>query len=505
MLSLTSLLVLALGACGDSKPEGDGGSGGEGRSSASVTASPDPGGDADPDVDSDTDADTDTDSDTGTAAGTTVPSGSITSTCVINANPLRYDCTVTADPPQAVTIATKRTDGLGPTRYFTSDLVASEHTIQVIYLAPETEYAMDATFAAQPGGPLAANVVTSGTPPTDVGSWIEGEGASTVGLIGTENPCDSNAKAVIYDGETGSLVWYQQLDFGGALGILDMVRFTDEGTIIGETNGSIVEVDIYGNDLARFDVSYPGCCSLNHDIMKWDGNYYSQYQRIEDGLTLDNIVVIDMLGVEQYQWEPELFLPIPEGAFGDFLHTNTEWVDDNGDLHLSWLNQNSVGKFVGDRDAPDWGERIWIIQGGESELGNDIALDWSLVGGADGFGLQHNFHGTRDGRYMLLDNANGRALVISVDEATMTGTVDAAYETNENACGAQGTAMDLWNGNAIVACSTAFLREYDGATGDLVWQGEVECRNGGGGGLFGGIVPARWYPLDGWHEDSVTR
>jgi hypothetical protein len=321
-----------------------------------------------------------------------------------------------------------------------------------------------------------------------------------MGLIGTEHPCNDDAVAVIFDTSTGDLVWYQDVDPGGSLGMLDMVRFTDEMTIIGESEGTIVEVDLMGNDLTRFSTSYGGCCGLNHDVFKApDGTYWSQYQQQTGLLTLDNIVVLDAAGVEQYEWRPADHLAIPAGARGDWLHTNSEYVDANGDFYLSWLTRNSIAKFEGDRTAPNWGERIWIMTGNglAGQLGNDITVDWSGVPGDDGFGGQHNAHLRRDGRLMFLDNDNGRGVVMTVDEVAMTATVDAVYETRENSCGAQGTAADTRAGNAVVACASEWVREYDLATASQIWEAELHCFNGGGGGWTSNAA-TRWYPLDGW-------
>lgn len=278
-----------------------------------------------------------------------------------------------------------------------------------------------------------------------------------------------------------------------------MVRFTDAGTIVGETDGNVVEVDLMGRDVARFPVDYPGCCSLNHDIFVDDGVYLSQYQAQSGGLTLDNIVWLDPLGVELFRWEAAEFLPVPQDAFGDWLHTNSESTDANGDLLLSWLTRDAVGKFVGDRSDPAWGQRVWVMTGDGSDgpLGNDLTVDWSAVDGPDDFAGQHNFHPRHDGRLMLLDNAHGRALVFTVDDAAGTATVDAAYPTHESQCTFQGTAMDGANGNALVACVSPWLREYDGVTGALSWEAEVSCRSGEGGGFSAG-ASVRWYPLDTW-------
>src|SRR5205085_282718 len=118
------------------------------------------------------------------------------------------------------------------------------------------------------------------------------------------------------------------------------------------------------------------------------------------------VVVLDAVGTELYTWLPQDHLTIPPGADGDYLHTNSEYVDSNGDFYLSWLNQDSLGKFEGDRASPDWGDPIWLMAGNgrPNDLGNDMTIDWSQVGGPDEFGGQHNAHLRHDGRLMFLDN-----------------------------------------------------------------------------------------------------
>jgi len=95
---------------------------------------------------------------------------------------------------------------------------------------------------------------------------------------------------------------------------------------------------------------------------------------------------------------------------------------------------------------------------------------------------------------MLMDNDSGRGLVMTVDDASLTATVDAEFGTHEAQCFAQGTAMDTPNGNAVVACATPWVREYD-TTGSLLWEAEIQCANNGGGGWTPGSA-TRWYPID---------
>jgi hypothetical protein len=158
-----------------------------------------------------------------------------------------------------------------------------------------------------------------------------------------------------------------------------------------------------------------------------------------------------------------------------------------------------VGKINGDFSSPDFGQPYWILAGDDpAGLGSTVRMDWSSFGGPDGFSNQHNFHPTRDGKYMLLDNDHGRVVRFTLDELAGTATLDGVFSTAEGSCGAQGTAQDTVDGNVIAACNTDMVREYDGLTGAMLWEGEVRCANGGAPGFFGGVTAARWYPISGW-------
>lgn len=416
--------------------------------------------------------------------------------CTPTANALRQSCSVTIDPPQAVGVSVQRADGAGPARIFESPDALGTHDVGVYLLAPDADYTVEATATAWPDERAGAASFATGVPPKAVGSWLVPMGVPSFAHVGTENPCAQDAVAVIYDTATGELVWYEELDPEGNLGVLDMVRFTDERTVLGETDGHIVEVDRMGADVQRFAVDYPVGFGMHHDVFKKDGITYGLIQDWRGELLLDVLVLLDDAGAELARWHPRDHLPIPADATGDWLHTNTVWVEDNGDFLLSFLAQRAIGAFVGDPDSPDFGRRKWIASGAPEPgpLGSDIALDWSYVPGRDSFLWQHNLNRRADGRLQMLDNMHGRALVFDIDAAAGVGHVDSVYPTVEPACGAQGTAQG-GDGDLLVACSQDTVRAYDVQTAEPVWQARVECRMGSGPL---GPSAARWYPLDGW-------
>jgi len=412
--------------------------------------------------------------------------------CTSTENLLRFRCTVEVEPDAAVELSWHEQSGEGPVRTRASE-PASPHEFAVDLLAFETSYRVEARTAS--GAESTTTLTTGGAPFASLESHVVTvEGTATMGLLGAELPCGNAAVVVVYDTDSGELVWYQNLDPDGSLGPWHMHRFTDRGTVLGETGGRVVEVDRMGNTLVDFSHAYPGCCGgLNHDIFDWNGFYVSQYQEVDRSLTLDNIVALDATGREVTEWRPADWMPIPDDASGDYLHANSEFVDGAGDLYVSWFARDSIIKIAGDPSVPSWGEPIWIL-GGNGDVppfGNDLTVDWGDVTPTR-FGDQHNAHLRHDGRLMFLDNINGRALVMTVDDATLTATVDATYPTREPRCGAQGTAMDTRSGNAVVACSTSFVREFDGSSAELLWEGRVECPDGGR------VSVSRWYPLDHW-------
>jgi hypothetical protein len=425
-------------------------------------------------------------------------------TCAPTQNALRFQCTVEVEPAQPVELTFARQDGLSVTRTVSSDAVATSHVLPLYFMAPTRDYDVTAWATAWPGQVVTTSV-TTGAPLVE--SSLAIEGTSTMGMIGTHFPCSSLAVAVVYDTATGDLLWYQLMDQGGQLGSLDMVQFTDDFTVLAESQGDVIEVDLMGTDILRLDalddafgVTADGAFgNFHHDIAKHDGVYAVFYQEYYGGSgwnadILDTVILFDGTGTELTRWYPIDHLPLPDDWGGDFLHTNTIFFDDNGDILLSWLGQSTIAKIEGDWTQPDFGTPIWTLAGGQGEVGNTITTDWSAIEGPSTFREQHSLIERPDGRLQLLDNANGRGLVISIDEATATATVDATYPTREDRCGPQGTSRSTLGGNAVVGCSGDWVREYDAGTGSMIWEAGVQCPTSGG--FREGA--SRWYPLDGW-------
>jgi hypothetical protein len=442
----------------------------------------------------DTDTEPPVDTDTTDTDLPTDPS-TISAVCAPLVNTLRFSCTVTVDPPQAVQLTYSKADGTGPERVLTSDLVEPVHELVVYFLEPDTDYEVVAAATATPDELTYTTSLLSGIPPAGYRSQLVVDGVSSVPMIGTHLPCNSDAVAVIYSTVSGSLLWYEELESSGMLGFLDMIQFTEDHTVLGETGAAVVEVDLHGQELFRLDNGFDYDVYLHHDIFKRNGLYYLLYQEpFGPGQpVLDSFLVLDALGAEVAHWRSVDHLAIPGSATGDWMHTNTIYVDEDGDIFLSLLGQDSILRIEGtDPLGPDWGSHTWTLGGSAAGagLGQDFVVDWSLVDGANDFGDQHSALIRADGRLMFLDNNDGRGLVMTLDETLMTATVDEAWQTVENGCGPQGTARDSLAGNSFVGCSGENMREYS-PTGGLVWEAEADC----GAGF---VSVARFYPLEGW-------
>jgi hypothetical protein len=479
-----TFITLVLVGCSSSDGEDDDGSTTPGPEDTDTTP-----------LDTDTTGgDTDTD--------TTPPTGAtLDVSCAATPNALRFLCTVTVDPPQPVELTFVRTDGLSAARTVEGPDVAGTHELGLYFMAPGQDYDVIVVPTAFPEV-VATTTVTTGTVPPAVASSLDVTGTSTMEFIGTHDPCDSDAIGVVYDASTGQMVWYQLFEPGGTFGANDMLIFTDDHTVLGESVGSIIEVDLMGNDVVRlpdlatdFGIPVGGLFgNFHHDIHKRNGIYYVIAQEDFGGNdVLDQLILFDATGAELGRWHARDHLDLPANWSGDFLHTNAVYADTNGDIIVSMLSQTLIAKLDGDLASPTFGDPYWLLDGrpGAGDLAGTLTTDFGAVGPPGYFDNQHSVFVRDDGRLELLDDGAGRALVISIDEVASTATVDAEYETAENTCTVQGTARETVAGNPVVACLGDTVREYDVTTGQLVWSATVQCGGGGGGS-------SRFYPLSGW-------
>jgi hypothetical protein len=416
------------------------------------------------------------------------PEGSATieASCEPTDNALRQRCSVTVDPPGAFSIRYGPADGASPER----EVESSSAEVQLSILRPETEY--DFVVRALDGSVERSGSFRTDPLPPGLGSWLTVTGQSSVPLLGTEIPCSEEAYGVIYDTATGELVWYELLDEDGKLTPMDMIQFTEDHTVLGETSGRVVEVDLSGEVLLELVQGEDFQDELHHDLFKRDGRIYALRMLGGGGPPepgsepmFDGFYVFDAAtGALVDEWDGPSSLPIPDDAEGDWMHTNTIWVDEGGDIYLSLYSQNSVLQLAAD------GTLQWVLAGEEpAGLGNDYTLDWGSTP-RTGFVQQHAVSRLPDGTLVLLDNAHGRALTWSLDEEARTATLLAEYPAGEPMCGPQGTAAVTSSGNILVGCLSGMLQEYT-PQGSVAWTASVR-------GCADRPIAARYYPLEGW-------
>ena len=446
--------------------------------------------------DTDTDTDIDTDTPPPDSSAPVIPA-TLEASCEPTGNALRFACQVTVDPPQPVQIRFFPTDGgagEADERIHGSDEALGEHEIGLYLMAQHRDY----TWVAEtldPGDPVVTGEVLTGgygeSPPR-----ISIEGASSVRYVGTHQPCDNTATALIFDTVTGEVVWYERVDAAGTIGFFDMVQFTEDRTILAETGPSIVEVDLTGAPVLKLQRFEDYDDYIHHDLFKRNGHIYVITQEsismdpYTGGLTLDGFVVFDPEGKEVARWSAFGYLDIPYTAVGDWMHTNTIWVDEAGDVFLSSWSQDSILKIAGDWTDPAFGRLRWAFAGlGAAGFGSDIAADYSAVSDPS-FRDQHNVAFSPQGHLSMLDNGHGRALVIDVNQPALTAKAVGEYPAGEPACGPQGTTSVTSNNHVFVGCSGEHLYEYQPGGGEI-WHAEARCAE-----ARASVI--RWYPLEGW-------
>lgn len=339
--------------------------------------------------------------------------------CEPTDNPLRYGCTVHVTPARAVEVTFHRTDGLSVERTVHS-ASASDHTVPIYLLAPEREYEL----TARAGGAEVTTTFTTAAVPQGVDVHLEATGVSGIQWIGSKNPCNGAATAVIFDASTGEIVWYDNLVSPGNFSKLDMFRFTPDGTVLGETGEDIVEIDMMGNEIAHLvgirtllgagDTFW----GLHHDVFSRNGLYYVMYHRSYPGHgasdLLDVVTLLDATGTVVTEFDPIEHVELAAGWFGDWLHTNSIWVDENQDMILSWAARDAVAKIEGDPASPDFGDVLWVMDSKNPDTFGSappIGVDWGPA--TEGFANEHDMGFTPDGRLSLLDNGHGRGMVIT--------------------------------------------------------------------------------------------
>jgi len=182
---------------------------------------------------------------------------------------------------------------------------------------------------------------------------------------------------------------------------------------------------------------------------------------VEDGVVLEVDVAsgdvlhewhsLDHVGVD------ETYAALTPGAF-DYFHLNSVALDDDANLLVSARNTWTLYKI--DRVT---GEVVWRLGGKKSDF---------TMGTATTFEWQHHARRLADGRLSVFDDAatpaeetQSRALLLSVDEAAKTVTLDRAYVHPAKLLASyEGSVQVLPDGHVVVGWGTEpYYTEFDAA------------------------------------------
>jgi len=391
--------------------------------------------------------------------------------CATTDNPLRFDCTLATESDAAVTWTVF--EGSDIVRSFETQ--GSDHAQTLWGLPEDTELSWEARY----DGGSASGTLTTGT--ADVGAFsisTFGVGLATDAVM-VPLQCDDATGLVAFDG-AGRVVWYEVLGGGsvGGKGGLQGFDTTPDGFVAGVDGTEVVEVAPDGTILRTIDgLSDP----LHHDVAAdEEGRLYLLEAFESDGFVVDGILVFD--GTEQVgQFALSDVVTMAGGAGDDrywqdtfpgavdWGHANSVELVGDGTALISLKAQNAVLSVVLDPDAADFGEVVWTLTGGDSQLTSD--LSWSDGGG---FSDQHHASVDDDGNVLLFDNgvSSSRGLVLDVggDSVSEVASVDVGEH-----CPTQGSTYRLDDGGLLVTCaSSGAVLAFD-AAGTEVWSASVGC------------------------------
>ncbi len=375
-------------------------------------------------------------------------------------NELRFVCTVDLEPPGPVELVFSPTDGSRPER-----LHIGQDRVWMFFMAPQTEY--NWRVISQEDPELAVQgTVTTGNVPGDARIFAATTGTSSASMFLTSSPC-TGATTIVVDPQ-GTVLWYQDLaQMGVTPPLLEIVTHTEDDTVIGISSEFVVEVDWTGAALQVLTPGFDNDTRIHHDVFKRDGHTFTLFQESidlgGDTTVLDGFYVYDPAGdlVATWRlidhWSPPV-PPVGNGGIVDYSHANSIFVQEDGDILLSFRHMSAIAKIRGDWTQPDFGEILWRLSGDpdEAPFGSDFSLTASM-GSWPGFVHQHNVHPLPDGRLAMFDNRKqppqlSRVLVLDVDELGGTANVDLAYEL-DRLCAFQGSAWHTAAGNPLATCA----------------------------------------------------
>ncbi len=417
--------------------------------------------------------DVDTDQVVVGTADTGAPDPALSVACAMSAdNPLRASCEVAVVPPAVVEITLTRDDGGAPERTFNSPEGTDAASVVLYWMAPETDYTWTASVPTAPDLGEVTGALRPGALPAELGITTTVTGTASASLYGLASPCSEVSAAVIVDG-AGVPQWIQPIE---SQGYVDAVTFTEDGTVLALVGSDITEYALDGTVLLHLERGTDFAERIHHDVFRRDGLTYGLFQEaVQSGpgdYLMDGFYVFDAAGAIVGEWHlidhhvPVIGTQIPLGI--DYSHANSIWVDEAGDVLVSFRHLSAFAKIAG-LQAADSGAIRWTVSGDptHSPLGGGFTLTAS-AGGIETFELQHNVHPLPSGAYALFDNRKSflepsRVLQLQVDPVALTADISAVYTLPEH-CPFQGGAWHTDAGNPIGTCAplrTAY--EFDGA------------------------------------------
>jgi hypothetical protein len=464
-----------------------------------------------------------------TATGTTSVMPTITGSCAPTTNELRYDCTIDVSPPQPVDIdfwkvtsatstttsSPAATSGTLPpfttspattstsvVRRFTSEAVASQHTVTLMLMEPNADYDWVAT-PRNDTGPTVGGSWSTATLPTGAQSYGLVVGTSSEEFMLMQSRCSADGFAVIINTRTGLVNYYQDLNFTSVDPFLDGLQWTEDQTFLALVGQDVVETDIWDNPLLVLESGIDFTERIHHDVFRRNGLTLVTFsESVSLGApsylvpTMDGFLLFDG-NTRIAEWHlKDHHLPTAEG--GDYSHANSIWMDEDDNVLISLRHLSSVVSIFADPLDPLFGEVNWQLSGNPEDqaLPSDFLLT-STSGATATFRQQHNAHLLPDGRLTVFDNELGvdlsKVLEITLDTNTWTANIDAHYELPQH-CDFQGGAWHTDNGNPVGTCAPqATGYEFDAGSPVNRWSMQVLCTS-----LASAYIPrfTPWVPPD---------
>ena len=460
---------------------------------ALVGCGKDPG--ADSTTTSSTPTGTETTSPTGTDTSTTVPG--LASECRATANGLRFDCQVQVQPAGPVEVFFAPTAG-GEEHSFRSSEVVEDHLVTLSMMKPETEYTWRVVDGA--GREVRGSFVT-GLPDPGCGVVADFSGTTSASYVVTQSPCLDGMRVVVVDRD-GDIVWCDALE-DGRQRQLEGFNITEDDTFLGVGADLVMERNLAGQQVLRLERQVDFRPHVHHDAFRKDGLTYVLFNEFVDSggidWILDGFLVFDG-PTRVAEWHMADWITVPtsltQSDFGtDYSHANGIWVDDAGQVLMTFRHLSAVLAVQGTPGAPDFGQIDWVLSAPASPIASDFTWSTAVSGPAD-FRMQHNAHFLPTGELAVFDNrcmagidgcpspqADSRLLHIDLDTAAGAAEIIDSFPV-PTFCPFQGGALHTAVGNPVATCAPNSgsdlprAWEYDRNSGTQVWTMRVACPGG---------------------------